>query len=299
VPPQQTSTAKWEEIVAEFEHFLVHGGFSTATVRLYGQAIKGFGRFYLDVLGKPGPYIPRLDESDFVAFVRHLESERYLSQGSVNRTVSALKAFSSYLLESDRARRDVGRGLRTSYVPPKSDFARLTNGERERLLAAPSSAGRNGLRDRAILRLMVYCGLRVGEVSSLCIEDVPPSMGPEAKLDIRGEDGRKSREVPLNGSTVSALRKHLRLRGQATGSDPLFLSQGGKRLSEKSVQHLVKKYLCMVGRSDLSARDLRSFCALELFEREKDLAAVRRLLGHKSLASVLRYMQPAEEEDPP
>jgi site-specific recombinase XerD len=297
VPPPK-STAKWQETVAEFEQSLVHNGFSTSTVRLYGQTIRGFSRFYLEELGKPGPYISRLDESDFVAFVRHLESARYLSQGSLNRTVSALRAFSLYLLETDRSRRDVGRALKTSYVPPKTDFARLNKAEQQRLLAAPSRTGRNGIRDRAILRVIVYCGLRVGEISSLCVEDVPASMGATAHLGVRDEGGRKSREVPLNGSGVSALRRYLKIRGQPKGSDPLFVSQQGRRLSEKSVQHLVKKYLCMIGRADLSARDLRDFCALEFYAREKDLAAVQRLLGYKSLAAVLRYMQPTEGESP-
>ncbi|MBI2570525.1 MAG: DUF4158 domain-containing protein [Candidatus Schekmanbacteria bacterium] len=103
----------WDETVAAFEQHLYARGRAETTVATYGSALRVFGAFYRESLGKPGHYPSRLAETDVFAFVDHLRRDRLLSAASLNRFVSALRAFARFLLERHWHRRDLGRELRT------------------------------------------------------------------------------------------------------------------------------------------------------------------------------------------
>ncbi len=113
---------------------------------------------------------------------------------------------------------------------------------------------------------------------------------------VRDEKTRSDRVVPLNASARSAIKKYLNTIDISSGITPLFHSQQNKKISTKMVQYIIKKYLCAAGRSDLSARDLRHHFALGLYNSHKSLPVVQKILGHRSIATTTRYIQPTEEE---
>jgi site-specific recombinase XerD len=59
---------------------------------------------------------------------------------------------------------------------------------------------------------------------------------------------------------------------------------------------LVKKYLCMAGRPHLSARDPRHNLGRGLYEETKDITAMQHMLGHRSIATTIRYIKPTDNE---
>lgn len=287
------SREKWEDIIAAFEEDLFDKQKSHSTMASYGSTLRSFGAFYRQSLKKPGPYVSRLQEADLEAFVDYLRSSRYQALNTINRTISALRAFAQFMLEKRWHRRNIAQGLKTSFVAPSVKHPRLTASEVRRLLAAVNPNSRNGLRDLAIMQLMLQCGLRVGEISRIAMDDVMLH-GREAHIRIR--DGKTERRVPLKPSVKSALRKYLNMRGTVLGDDPLFLSQKGNRISTKRVQYLAKQYLCAAGRSDLSGRDLRHHLARGLYEKNKDLGLVQQVLGHRHISTTARYVHPSREE---
>lgn len=288
------SPKKWEEIIAEFEDDLFRKGKSHRTMAVYGSILKSFGKFYCQTLKKPGPYVSRLQEADFEAYIDYLRSTRYLALSSINLTISTLRAFAQFMLEKRWHRRNIAQGLKTSFVSPSVKHSRLTAGEERRLFDAINPNSRNGSRDFAIMQLMLKCGLRVGEISRITMDDVKLHRRG-AHIRIRDESSGTERKVPLPAPVKSALVKHLDIRGTASGNDPLFLSQKGMRISVKRVQYLAKQYLCAAGRPDLSARDLRHHMAQVLFEKKKDLALVQQVLGHQHISTTARYAKSSEK----
>ena len=118
----------------------------------------------------------------------------------------------------------------------------------------------------------------------------------DGRIRVRDEKTRSERILPLNASARNAFQKYLAMRGDTAGIEPLFLSQHGERLAIKSIKHLAKKYLCMAGRPDLSARDLRHNLGRGLYEETKDITAVQHMLGHRSIATTIRYIKPTDKE---
>jgi len=292
------SNKPWEEIVAAFEDYLFKKGKSQNSITSYGSTLRRFGQFYRDELGKPGPYISRLQETDILSFVHHFRSIKYHSSSSINLYIAALKSFSRYILEKRLHKRDITQDLKSYSVPPAPlNKSRLSSKECKRLIASINLNDKHGVRDYAIMQLLIQCGLRTYEISQLTIDDVD-LYRTSGRIKIRDEKTRHDRFIPLNTTVRNALRKYIDARGSSAGKSPLFISQKGidKALSTKRIQYLVKKYLCAAGRKDLSARDLRNNLARGLYEKTKDLSIVQNVLGHKNITTTARYVKPTEKE---
>jgi integrase/recombinase XerC len=188
--------------------------------------------------------------------------------------------------------------------------AHLGESEMARLLEMPDASHPLGRRDRAILELFYASGLRLSELVGLNIDDVNLS---SRVVRVMGK-GRKERLVPFNGSTESALRAWLKdwegyaaaglgapasRFGSRTGgrrgardiqANPVFLNYAGGRLSTRSVDRLVRKYVAACStRFGISPHALRHSFATHLLQRGADLRAIQELLGHSRLSTTQRY----------
>lgn len=236
------------------------------------------------------------------------------ARSSVSRKLSALRAFGRYLrregwIETDPA---------ALAVSPKREIrvpAHLSVDEMSRLLEMPDGAEPLGRRDRAILELFYASGLRLSELVSLDVEDVNLSA---RMVRVMGK-GAKERLVPFNTSTAVALRGWIRDRALVRGAlvsaagvpprpgprgkprgpvrpkkvderEPLFVNFRGTRLTGRSVQRLVARYVSACStRFGISPHALRHSFATHLLERGADLRAIQELLGHVQLSTTQRY----------
>ncbi|MBI2186303.1 MAG: tyrosine recombinase XerC [Acidobacteria bacterium] len=281
------------------EHLRLNRNTSAHTVAAYGSDLSQFVDFAAGHLGtravRLGP--GHLDLALIRAFLAELY-RRGQSRASAARKLSALRSFTRYLrreglLDSDPAAL-VLTPRREQKVP-----SHLSVDEMGRLLEAPDISRPLGRRDRAILELFYASGLRLSELVALDLDDVNLS---ERIVRVSGKGG-KERLVPFNRAAQQALRAWyadraaLRAaRPQASGprprasDDPVFVNARGTRLTGRSVQRLVARYVsgCST-RFGISPHALRHSFATHLLQRGADLRAIQELLGHVQLSTTQRY----------
>ncbi len=144
-------------------------------------------------------------------------------------------------------------------------------------------------RDKAIMELLYSCGLRAGELVSLNLEDIDFN---REEVRVKGK-GRKERIVPLGRVAKISIMKYLaeRDKQKKPGSpSALFLNFRGGRLTTRSLQRIVNKYLKrLADASGTNPHILRHTFATHLLENGADLRGVQELLGHSSLSTVQIY----------
>jgi site-specific recombinase XerD len=238
----------------------------------------------------------------------------------VSRKLSALRAFSRFLRREGWIDDDPA----SLAVSPKGERkipAHLSMDEMSRLLEMPDASEPLGCRDRAILELFYASGLRLSELVGLDVDDVNLS----ARIVRVLGKGSKERLVPFNETTAGALRAWLKARhalrqgvaataaaaaaaaavvparrapasarSRATPrravTEPLFVNFRGSRLTGRSVQRLVGRYVAACSsRFGISPHALRHSFATHLLERGADLRAIQELLGHVQLSTTQRY----------
>jgi integrase/recombinase XerC len=297
-------------LVDFLEHLRLNENASTHTVRAYDSDLSQFLTF---LSGRAGRTRAELTMADF----DHLNIREFLadlhrrgnSRSSAARKLAALRTFGRYLrregiLDGDPAAL-VGTPKREQRLP-----AHLGEAEMTTLLEMPDGSQPLGRRDRAILELFYASGLRLSELVGLDLGDVNLN---GRMVRVLGKGG-KERIVPFNRSTEAALRAWLRDRESFVAADPqprasgreappsrksrvtrpgkppLFLNYQGGRLSTRSVDRLVRKYVAACStRFGISPHALRHSFATHLLERGADLRAIQELLGHVRLSTTQRY----------
>ena len=243
-----------------------------------------------------------LDLGAIRAFMADLYRQGH-ARTSVARKLSALRAFSRYLrregfIETDPAALAVGP-KREQKIP-----AHLSIDEMSRLLEMPDVSSALGRRDRAILELFYASGLRLSELVGLDLEEV----NLRARMVRVMGKGAKERLVPFNSTTEQSLRAWLADRvslrtatmtaslkpkaqsQKPSATEPLFVNFRGARLTGRSVQRLVARYVAACStRFGISPHALRHSFATHLLERGADLRAIQELLGHVQLSTTQRY----------
>ncbi|MBW8713267.1 MAG: tyrosine recombinase XerC [Acidobacteria bacterium] len=296
------------------EHLRLNENASAHTVRAYESDLSQFITFVAAHLNRRRPDLTALDFNHLHirAFLSDLH-KRGNSRSSAARKLAAIRSFGKYLrregaIEGDPAAL-VGTPKREERLP-----AHLGESEMSRLLEMPDTSSPLGRRDRAILELFYASGLRLSELVGLGLEDVNLS---SRVVRVLGKGG-KERIVPFNRSTEAAIRAWLNDREQVaiqgsrigayrsaitrsseTGKrvvkprrhvEPLFLNYQGGRLSTRSVDRLVRKYVAACStRFGISPHALRHSFATHLLERGADLRVIQELLGHARLSTTQRY----------
>jgi integrase/recombinase XerC len=280
----------------EIEAFAVHlsreRGCSPRTVSSYRSDLQQFDAFLSreGAADAPAAAVTR-DEARvyFAELLRHGMSKR-----SVSRKIASLRAFFRYLAMEGR----IGDNPAASVRPPKLE-RRLPRCLREDEIARSLDRVRadtpRGARDRAILELLYGTGMRLSEIVGLDVGDADPSGG---LVRVLGKGG-KPRRIPLGKSAASALGTWLEARREwppAPSEEALLLNAGGRRLSPRSVQTIVRKSLSPESeRSRLHPHLLRHSFATHLLDRGADLKAVKELLGHASLSTTQVYTHLSRE----
>lgn len=141
-----------------------------------------------------------------------------------------------------------------------------------------------GLRNKAIISLFIDTGLRLAELADIRLSDLDPKL---QQVQVVGK-GAKARVVPINGEARKALRHYLEIR--PPGDDRLWQTSDGQPLSAYSIQIMIQRLKRRAGiRGGGGPHRFRHYFATRYLENGGDLNTLRLLLGHSTLAMVLKY----------
>jgi len=246
-------------------------------------------------------------------FVAHLHDSR-MEKSSIARKLAALRSFFKYCVREGILKENPARLVPTPKLPkriPSVLSAEEMNGflnqlaeegaggNKSRKTATSARIDEDSLlltRDRAILELLYAAGLRVSELTGLNLADMDQN---NQMLRVRGK-GNKERIVPYGRKAAQALQVYWPVRelllqecekaGRRPSLDAVFLNYRGRRLTQRSVGRIVKKYVRLVNVNwDLHPHSLRHAFATHLLADGADLRAIQELLGHQSLSTTQRY----------
>ena len=300
---------------------------SPHTILNYGKDLQQFAD-YLTPPDTPPPGLSDLNHHIVREYVGHLHSLG-LEKSSVARKLAALRSFFKYCVREGLIKDNPARLVATPKLPkriPSVLSAEELNGflnqladvrtpqpqslvrRSNRSQTAEAAPHRSRItddqalllrRDRALLELLYAAGLRVSELTGLNLADLDRR---EKMLRVRGK-GSKERIVPYGGKAQEALEAYWPVREQLlmqagpgrrrrgpAHSEAIFLNYSGRRLTQRSVGRIVKKYVRLANMDwDLHPHSLRHAFATHLLADGADLRAIQELLGHQSLATTQKY----------
>ena len=218
--------------------------------------------------------ISRRNVRDFLGSLARYGYER----SSISRKTSSLKSFFKFLVRENIV--NINPALDIKYPKSKRKLPSfLSIEEMNKLLDDNLSK-----RDRMIIELIYGTGMRASEICSLNTKDVDFA---NETVRVMGK-GRKERILPLTRKAKDAIRDYLSPSRNKNTS--LLLNKFGKRLSQRSLQRIVGKYIRAVADvTHSSPHTLRHTFATHLLDRGCDLRTVQELLGHSSISTTQIY----------
>lgn len=211
---------------------------------------------------------------------------------TVNRRLQSLRKFYGFAATEGWVSENPAEGvsLLGETVSERSRF--LTASDVSQLLAAVKQGRPRWVaRDWALFQVFLGAGLKLGEIIQVRLSDVHLDES-SPHLVVTGAEGASARKIPLEVEVREALRSYLRKRRAAPGVDMLFVNRDGNALSTRSVQRLLHHYASAAGIEGLTSQALRYQYAKTVYQRTMDLEAVARRLGHRHLATTIRYLRP-------
>ena len=298
---------------------LVIQGRSKKTVEEYGLDLRTFFRFLIamrDGIPTDGEefenisiacvdeaFIKTIKTIDILEFMAYTANARGNSAAARSRKLSALRMFFKYMTVSEKVIELNPAADIESPKKKKSLPKHLSVTESKDLLhsVAVSEENKNRERDYCIITLFLNCGLRLSELVGISLSDIDREM---RSLRVLGK-GNKERIVYLNEACKNALSAYLLVRARDASNikdkdkNALFISRLGRRISIKTVQWLVYKYLDQAGLSykHFSTHKLRHTAATLMYqEGGVDVLALKEILGHSELNTTQIYTHVSDRQ---
>jgi|TARA_Y100000310_G_scaffold216615_2_gene217689 integrase/recombinase XerC len=277
---------EWQALLTGFQgHLQAERSLAPLTIRNYKADLAPLQEF-LELKGIAS--LRDMDRLAMRAYLAWLHELGYVRH-SIARKLSVLRTFLYWL----RRRGDIDHDPAPARGAMKLDSRLprfLSQQEAEKLVQAPDTSQPTGVRDRALLELVYAGGLRVSEVAGVNLSDVNSET---REIRVRGK-GAKERIVLMGDAARSAISHYMaEVRSKISSidsDDALFVNRYGGRLSQRSIQKIVRKYAGQTGLgSQVHTHTLRHSFATHLLEGGADLRVVQELLGHASPATTQVY----------
>jgi len=297
------------DIINRFSNYQNHLNRSPATINQYRLDLMLFIKYQIakkegidfsseefdkiDISGADVDFFKDMSSNDIYNFLLYLTSDRGNRSSARARKLSALKVFYKYLMfvtkEIDYNPTEAISAPTVKQRLPKY----LTLDESVQLLdtVRTDEENPNRQRDYTIITLFLNCGMRLSELCGISLHDIDPKL---QSMRVIGK-GSKERIVYLNGACRDALSDYLKLRREmqdVKDKNALFLSRLGKRISNKTVQHIVYQSLekAGLGYRRLSVHKLRHTAATLMYQSGKvDVRVLKDILGHEQLNTTQIY----------
>ena len=262
---------------------------SPITKRVYNMALDEFMVWFQQ---EPRPGFSKATVS---AWRASLEA-RKLGSSSIIIRMSAIRKLAAEAADNGLLAPDLAAGI-SRVRSAKSIGVRTGNWlslrQAQTLLSAPDTSTHKGLRDRAILAVLLGCGLRRSEVAALTFAHVQQRDGRWCIVDLMGKHGR-IRTAPMPNWVKVAIDAWTSAAGVTDGHVFRPVLRGdrvsGERLGEKVVWQMLRYYADSVGIPGIAPHDLRRTCAKLCRASGGELEQIQLLLGHASVQTTERYL---------
>jgi site-specific recombinase XerD len=270
------------EYVISYIHDKYRRNHSVTSISQTGRTLHAFLSIFKD-LGRSD--IQGIQRQDIAAYVEH-EQEKGLKVNSVRNHLHTVYAYLRYLVENDVLPADILQKkirIKLPEVLPKAIPAE----DLKQILRVIT-----GVRDRALILLLLHTGMRIGELLKVKITDIVLS---ERKILLYlGEKNLHGRTVFYSTTADLALNKWLATRD--TTSEYLFYGYGGKQLCYVTAWMIMKDALQKAGLEGkgYSLHSLRHTFATNMLNAGLRLEVLQQLLGHLTIDITLRYARIAD-----
>lgn len=256
--------------------------------------------WYREKLASLSAYAARQGVDSLLGLTPHLvrayllEAAETHSPGGVHGLYRALRALVRWFGDEYEPPgwRDPLRRVRAPKVPEQI-LEPVSLNDLGKMLAVCNPATPMGLRDRALLLVLLDTGCRAQELVQLSVGDVSLENGC---CQVRSGKGRKPRFVFVGTTARQALQAYLADRGHPGPLEPLFATQREGRLRYAGLREIVRR---RARQADVPAPSLHSFrraFALCCLRSGMDIFALQRLMGHADLSILRRYLAQTEED---
>lgn len=255
-------------------------GKSEKTIKTYRTQLEKFNQYLVESGTSLDDGLTRVDVQSYIT---HLIAKGHKAS-TVNLAYNAIRSFARWS-HQESCIQNVRVVKRTPILQrtPKS----LERNERNRLLRLVEQ--RRNPRDIAIITVLLYCGLRVGELVALNVKDIELKRGGVVFVN-RGK-GDKERIVPATSEVRSRVQEYLSQREDVAVDDPLFMSNQRRRISARTVEHILRQ----LG-DQYHPHALRHSFVRGLLDAGVDLVTVAKLAGHSDLNVTRSYATPSLEK---
>jgi integrase len=279
-------TTHWQKLKA----LVLDSVSSPITRRVYNLGLDEFFAWLYSQEPRPG-----FTKATVSAWRVALEA-RGLGAVSINVRITAVRKLAVEASDNGLLAAELANGI-TRVKGVASKGVRLGNWlslrQAQALLNAPDIATMKGMRDRAIIAVLLGCGLRRSEVAALTMEHIQQRDGGWCIVDLLGKHGRV-RTVPMPVWVKVAIDAWTALAGVTSGCVFRPVNRGdqtiGERLSEKVVWQLLRPYATAAGVPGIAPHDCRRTAAKLCRAAGGELEQIQLLLGHASVQTTERYL---------
>ena len=229
-----------------------------------------------------------IDITDLHAYISYCDSYYNDSTKTKARKISAIKSWFKYLHNTvELIDKNPSEKLELPKLQKRNPVY-LTLSESEKVINAIKLEENefNRARDLCIILIFLTCGLRISELTGINIESIK-----DDKLNVIGK-GNKERTVFLNENCLYAIKCYLKLRPITPDTTALFISSHKKRISNRSIQIRLKKYIQLAGLDPniYTPHKLRHTAATLMYKYgDVDIRTIQTILGHTSVATTQIY----------
>lgn len=237
--------------------------------------------------------IKRIKLENIHSYISYMATELKSSPATRARKISSIRIFFNYLCNKVKLiDTNPAQNLETPKLGKRIPKYLSLDESKKLLEVTNDTEVRNNERDYAIITLFLNCGMRLSELVSIDIPDINFS---DCKLNVVGK-GNKERTIYLNNACMDAINKYLNSRPKEgikyNSKNALFLSERRERISNRTVQTIVKKELLKAGLdiNKYSTHKLRHTAATLMYQYGNvDIRALQELLGHESISTTEIY----------
>ena len=288
-----------EDGISHFlEYLRIERNYAVYTLESYRCDLQQFARFLYPRVDDALLPLNKVQRETVREFIEDLRM-RGMKNSTMARKLTTLRTFFRFLCREGVIAANPASGISAPVIEQRPR-PQLSLEKIEQAIELPDVATFSGARDRAILEVFYGGGVRLGELVELNLS----ALDLEEGILRLADKGHKERIAPVGSLALVAIKAYVQRRAELllemditqVEVGALFLNGRGRRLSRRTVQRVVERYLHrVVDGESLSPHLLRHSFAAHLLHAGADLASVKEMLGHATIVSTEAYAEPTLE----